>query len=565
MLGSRRLSAIIYLVTAAVYLGAGYFLGVHHGFLMGDALSRVSAAQSVLFSRDPHVAAIGFIFTPLTALVQLPAVGLSGIWQPLTEFAYSGSIMSALFMAGAAVQIFGIGSDRALPRTFTLFITAMFAFNPMIVFYASNGMSEAPFIFFVCWAVRRLIAWATDDDVHHLATAGIALALGYLTRYDAVAAIAAASILVGAITATRSAKHLRWKRALLDGGLIALPGFFAFVGWAATSWLITGEAFAQFTSQYGNSAIMQQSGSGKPTEFVPGLEFAITSTLMLAPTLIVLAIGSGLAGWWRRDWFPLLFPLLVFGAVLAFQAYSYASGSTFGFLRFYILALPMAATMAVLILPARACTITKRRGRYAPRQSLSPVRHPTPRHLTGRTRVWPAFVVSALLLAVTVPSSAWAMSKPKYAPQEYALGAILAPEPENVSERKATEHRIVATFSTERGIARYLDGLDLPEGSVLADTVYGFAVVVASAKPKTFVVPSDQDFTAILNDPASNNVQYLLAVPNSGRGQSDALNIRYPTLYDTGADIATLALEVPNDGENQPEWRIYQVLADVEN
>ncbi|WP_020108706.1 glycosyltransferase family 39 protein [Nocardia sp. 348MFTsu5.1] len=565
MLSSRRLSVIIYLVTAVVYLGVGYFLGVHHGFLLGDALSRVSAAQSVLFSRDPHVAAIGFIFTPLTALVQLPTVALSGIWQPMTEFAYSGSIMSSLFMAGAAVQIFGIGSDRALPRTFTLFITAVFAFNPMILFYASNGMSEAPFIFFTCWAVRRLIAWATDDDVHHLAAAGIALALGYLTRYDAVAAIAAASILVGAITAARSAKHLRWKRAMLDGGLIVLPGFFAFLGWAVTSWLITGQAFAQFSSQYGNSAILQQSGTQTPTEFIPGLEFALTSTVMLAPTLIPLAILSGVAGWWRHDWVPLLFPLFVFGAVLTFQAYSYASGSTFGFLRFYILALPMAATMAVLLLPPRACTITKRRGKYAPRQSLSPDRFPGSPNRTGRLRVWSAFTASALLLAVTVPSSAWAMSNPEHAPQEYGLGAILAPEPDNVSERKATEHRIAATFSTERGMAEYLDGLDLPEGSVLADTVYGFAVVVASTKPKTFVVPSDQDFTAILNDPAANNVQYLLAVPNSGRGESDALNIRYPTLYETGADIATLALEVPNDGENQPEWRIYRVLAEVED
>ena len=565
MLSSRRLSAIIYIVTAVVYLGVGYFLGVHHGFLLGDALSRVSAAQSVLFSRDPHVAAIGFIFTPLTALVQLPTVALSGIWQPMTEFAYSGSIMSSLFMAGAAVQIFGIGSDRALPRTFTLFITAVFAFNPMILFYASNGMSEAPFIFFTSWAVRRLIAWATDDDVHHLAAAGIALALGYLTRYDAVAAIAAASILVSAITATRGGKHLRWKRALLDGGLVVLPGFFAFLGWAVTSWLITGQAFAQFSSQYGNSAILQQSSAETPTEFIPGLEFALTSTVMLAPTLIPLAILSGVAGWWRRDWVPLLFPLFVFGAVLAFQAYSYASGSTFGFLRFYILALPMAATMAVLLLPPRACTITKRRGKYAPRQSLSPDRYPESPNRTGRPRVWSAFAASALLLAVTVPSSAWAMSNPEHAPQEYGLGAILAPEPDNVSERKATEHRIAATFSTERGMAEYLDGLDLPEGSVLADTVYGFAVVVASTKPKTFVVPSDQDFTAILNDPAANNVQYLLAVPNTGRGESDALNIRYPTLYETGADIATLALEVPNDGENQPEWRIYRVLADDED
>lgn len=40
---------------------------------------------------------------------------------------------------------------------------------------------------------------------------------------------------------------------------------------------------------------------------------------------------------------------------------------------------------------------------------------------------------------------------------------------------------------------------------------------------------------------------------------SDALNLRYPTLYETGADIATLELEIPNDGDSQPDWRLYRV------
>ena len=84
-------------------------------------------------------------------------------------------------------------------------------------------------------------------------------------------------------------------------------------------------------------------------------------------------------------------------------------------------------------------------------------------------------------------------------------------------------------------------------------------MVVASRSPKTFVVPSDPDFNRLLNDPAGQGVKYLLAVPPTGRGVSDALNQRYPTLYETGADIATLALEIPNDGDSQPIWRLYRV------
>ena len=151
------------------------------------------------------------------------------------------------------------------------------------------------------------------------------------------------------------------------------------------------------------------------------------------------------------------------------------------------------------------------------------------------------------------------MGQPKYAPQEYALGAVLAPDPSSISDRKTVEHRIAASFSTERHIARYLGTLNLPESSVITDTVYGFAIIAASRNPKTFVVPSDPDFTTVLNAPAENGVRYLLAVPPVGRGLSDSLNLRYPTLYETGADIATLQVEIPNDGDSQPNWRLYRV------
>jgi hypothetical protein len=86
-----------------------------------------------------------------------------------------------------------------------------------------------------------------------------------------------------------------------------------------------------------------------------------------------------------------------------------------------------------------------------------------------------------------------------------------------------------------------------------ARSVYGFAVIAASRHPKTFVVPSDPDFTELLNSPTENGIKYRLVVPPTGRGKSDVLNMRYPTLYDTGAEIATLELEIPNDGDKSTD------------
>jgi hypothetical protein len=313
--------------------------------------------------------------------------------------------------------------------------------------------------------------------------------------------------------------------------------------------LITGEAFAQFTSQYGNTAILEQSGQATPS-FGHGLTFAAVCTLLLAPTLVPIAAWAIIRRWRRPNWPVLLVPLSIYGAALAFQAYSYASGSTFPFLRFYIIAIPLTACLAILAVPDGAIVPAKRRGSHAP-----PLPQPEPRPHPA----WVGYFPVAAAFALVIPVTAWGMGQPKYAPQEYALGAVLAPQPDSVSKQKALEHRIVASFSTERDIADYLARLNLPQSSVITDTIYGFAVIAASQRPDTFVVPSDPDFTTLLNDPVNTGVKYLLAVPPTGRGVADALNRRYPTLYETGADIATLELEVPNDGDSQPNWRLYRV------
>jgi hypothetical protein len=549
-LTDRRCKQLFFGVSFAVYVTVGYWLQMRHGFIIGDALSRVQSAQSVVESRQPHLAAIGFIFTPLTAIVNLPGVLLGDVWPDLVTYGFAASLASALFMAGSVVQIMTIGTDRGLPRTYVLTIAALLGANPMIVFYGSNGMSEAPFIFFLTWSVCRLIRWMVDDDVHHLITTGfVAMSLAYLVRYDAVAAIAAAGFLVAITTFRRARRPPRVRRALLDLIPVSGPGFLAFVGWAVASWLITRNAFAQFSSQYGNAAILQQEGGSGPATFGAGVSYALVSMTLLAPALLPIGVWAGYLRWGRPHRIVLIVPIVVFGGVLAFQAYSYASGQTFGFLRFYIVAIPFAACLAMLAVPDGELVQPTRRGRYAPAQTAKPSTRPA--------RF--AYVAVVLVFAICVPIAGWGMSQPHYAPQEYALGAVLNPDPYDVSQKMAVERRIAADFSTEREIAKYLDDLDLPEGSVITDTVYGFAVVVASRKPKTFVLPSDSDFVKLLNDPSAFGIKYLLAVPNTGRGVSDALNLRYPTLYETGAEVATLELEIPNDGDNQPDWRLYRV------
>jgi len=141
----------------------------------------------------------------------------------------------------------------------------------------------------------------------------------------------------------------------------------------------------------------------------------------------------------------------------------------------------------------------------------------------------------------------------------YSVAALSVLGQDRSAALRDEREQILNTFATERALADYLDAQELPAGSVLMDTVYGFAVFAASDNPRQFVLPSDADFTSVLNDPAGHGVRYILSVPNTGRGSSDAINRRYPTLYDNGANLATLDLEVPNSGLNQPTWRVWRV------
>lgn len=544
-------SVLIFLVTWIPYLVIGVYLVSEVHLFFGDALSRVQSAQSVLFSRTPHLAAIGFIFTPLTAIVQLPLTALTPWIPEMTTQALSAVIMSSAFMAGSVVQASGIARDQGLRPLVAGTFTIFYAINPMIVLYAANGMSEAPYLFFLAWATRRLIRWVSSDDVHELVVAGIALGLSYLTRYDGGAAALAAAFVVGWVTYTRRDRRKRVSRTLLDITLVVAPSALAFLAWAAAGWLITGDAFAQFTSEYGNAAIIAQSGGSGSSTTGDAIGFSLTEIFILAPLLPILILGViGVRA--RRHRLAAMLPALLIVAVLAFQVFGYSRGSTFGFLRFYMTVVLLAAVIALLSVPLREQVPMRREGRHS---DILPAR---PYASRWSNKIAATIVI--VVVATAIPVTAAGMTSPKYAPQEFALGSVVDPRPDSVDQKYLGEQRIVRSFSTERALAQYLDGLDLPDGAVLCDTVYGFAVVVQSERPRQFVIPSDRDFAQLLNDPVGGGVRYFLTVPPEGRGLSDAVNQRYPTIYENGAQIGVLVLEARNQGADLPDWRLYQLV-----
>lgn len=547
----RRIRALaIYFGLAVGYFGIGVWLAYGPVLVLGDALSRVVGARFVLFSRDPHLAAMGFVFTPLTTLVQLPLVTLLNPWPGLLAHAVPAIVVSSLGMAGAVMQLVGMMRDRRATRGWSYGVGAGFALHPFIIYYAANGMSEALFVLFSVICARFLLRWMISDDIHDLAAVGLGLAMAYLVRYDALASAAACAVLV-AVTAWWRARGSRGDRraaALMDVSIVLAPVVTTFLLWALVSWLITGELFAQFSSIYGNTEILRVSGGASRTPLIR-VTFSITEWLLLEPFLLTLIASALVVTGIRRE--PDALPLIaVFGSVLVFQTLTYGLGGTFPFMRFAIVAIPLAASLAGIHRPREGSMSTRRAGPGA--RLLGYVGAP----ITIRSVSTRVGLVVALLPSFAV--GWWGMSLPTYAPQEYPVPAYLTPWMSDSGTRLQAA-RQARSFSTERELAAYLDRLGLPDGVIVTDSVSSFAVVVASAHPRQFVVPSDEDFVSVLNDPAGNRVHYVLAVPNSGRGTTDALNRRYPTIYESGGGIASLVLEIPNSGLDQPDYRLYRV------
>jgi putative flippase GtrA len=530
LLGSGR---GVFLVSLAAYLAIAVYL-VSRGVVLGDALSRVANGYYVLDSRDPHLGAIGFVWNPLPSVAAMPLLPLRAIWPQLLTQGLAAGVVSALFMAGAAYQLERALRElpvRALPRTV---LTLGFALHPMILYYSGNGMSEAPFLFFLVMAARHLTGWSRSGDLARAVCTGMALAGAYLTRYEAVGPALGVVLTVALVSAWRGNGPLRRRMstAMCDAAIVGAPFVVVFVLWSAASWVLVGSPFEQFSSQYGNSSqLALQHAAGVSFTATPadlGLRLAI-----LEPLLLVACAGGAAMALRRRD--PAFLAIAaVLVPELGFAASTFLLGMTFHWLRFFLAAVPLTVLMGGLALS-----------------------EPRAAHLRGRLRAaLRALCLSmsaAALLGPALPASALAMSDARVAPEEarYIMPALVwhTPTPNDA-------------YVEERAVAQYLDRMQLPPASVLVDTFIGFPLVLDSTRPEQFVITSDRDFQSALSDPASAGVRYVLVPRNLGLGSVDAITKQYPDIYDSGSSFSSFVREFtdPHSSDDRA-WRLYRVAA----
>jgi len=527
-----------FLALAVGYFAGGMWLSLSEDSLMSDALSRTANGYYPLFSRDPHLAAVGFVWNPLPSFVQMPLLPLAQVWPEVASRGLAAIAQSAVFMAGAVAQLRGGLRELRVGRRAAWVLTALFALHPEIAYYGMNGMSEASFLFFLLLATRQLIRWTRTGTANPLAGAGLALGAAYLTRYEAVAAGLGATVFAAGFGYARAAGVPATRRAAAaaDAIVVAVPFVFSVAAWAVTSWLVVGSPFAQFTSQDGNTAQTRTFASGISTVIDQSggpLGYLLDQSRLLEPFGLLLLAGALIVSWRRRD-VAVLAAVFVLGGAYGFTVLALLAGQTFGWLRFSIVLVPLTTLAAGVLLAAH------------------PVASPPSRsggRLSGRRRQ-AVHAGVCLLLAAALPASAVGLFDPRLAREEsYFLTGVFTPD-----RATAAQRGVLHRYEQDRSVAGWLDAQHLPSGAVLLDAADGYSVVLSSRRPDQFAITTDPDFGLLLGDPRAHRVRYLVTRSAEEGAPADAIRRAY---RDIDNDPAFRLVRVERNAGDLPSWRVY--------
>jgi len=544
---TRRAEAVVVGgLTTIVLTVLGWVAAARGGVIPADAISRVQGALAVVAGRDPHPESIGFIWGPFPTLFQVPFVALRS-WVPeLTAASIAATTVSAICTGLLLAQLVDWARTSGSPRWARWSVAALTLASPLVLLYGANGMSEACWMVLLVLAVRSLARWAERDDLGGLVLGGAALGAAYLTRYETAASILAAAAFVvvvsaqrrpaddgwtrGTVGPSRSAAWRRLRAVVLDLSILAFPVSACVLGWSLVSFVIVGEPLAQLTSDYGNAALVRD-GAGAIESIigdtsVPGrVGFYLRQLVVAAPLLVpMLLVALWLGGRTARRASA---AAAIVGSPLVLQLLLAGRGDTFPWFRYVVGAVVLSALLAALLAGSGGAI--------------------------GGSRMLRVLAVLSLVPGLALSWSVVLDGDLGSADDRSTVDAVVAGATgERIEESRSVLNRAAT-------VAADLDDIpDATPGSILTDASSTFAVVSASAEPSVFIIPSDRDFEAVVSDPATFGVRYvLLKVPAS---TGDAVVAAHPGLLtDQDADFERVRTW-GGDDDTSGRYALYRVL-----
>jgi|GEM_PF-2555990 len=491
-----RESLVILGLVLLLNLAVGWYIVRPLQLLPEDAIAQTYRAGQVWSRGEPRLSSLGLAGPPLSAVLQLPLTLLP--WLGRTGFA--GSVISALAGAISAAALHLAAYRWGWPRWARYALVALFALNPMLLYYGANGSNEMLFIALVLLTLVLYLEWHCRE--HWLMTAGMGLlmSLALTTRYQGLVL----SAVLGVVLAVHLFTDRRSTFARAEGTLLAYLTpivYLAFLcicgtqqaGGSFWDWADAAPArVAQFGSQVQGQGLVSPGG---PLE-------AWRRMGQLFPAFPFLSLAALLVAWFRRDG---LGPgIVILGWSLPLLAVLQGEQGV----RPLIVTIPLGFLLLIW----------------------------------GVARIrlaWPILLCGLCLVGASSWATVATMQR-DWNGYERAFVRVL------LGERW---DGWVAEGSLGRAIAR----LDSPV-RVLADDAEAYSIVYFSGQPELFVVPGDPDFSQVLARPWETADYVLVSHPDAASNPGQ-VHAAYPNLYAQGAPWAVLAAEID-------EWKLYQVVGE---
>jgi hypothetical protein len=447
----------------------------------------------VLWDVPAKLAALGFSNPPIPGVLTVPFA----IIKPLATSLTSLAIFSSLFFGGMMLFVDRMLSRCEMSLAWRLPVLLLFAANPLMAFYGSNGSSDIVYMFFLAVGIFCFIAWYRGNETIYLIGAGSAMSLAMLSRYGLIAVTIVMAFLAAAALWRRDAD-----RDEVEGSVIAYlaPVVYAFALWTFLNFVITGSPFGWLGIPASTQAINSSAGTTAAHYSFASVVGHTGQVLLVAgplvigafPLLILTALG-------RRDIFSFWLAGLLLLMVILVGAQAVAAGD-------------VGRVVLKNGLPVELMALAGLAWVYYESGSLRLI----------------SYCVTLALLVLALPLGWHGMLSYPYQDMEQAFIHALRDPGKNLTGTSSRGGYTVGLRS-ELAMADYIKKvIGEQQHQVLTDNSQTYAVILLNGRPQVFVDRSqrgDGPWKRTLENPYGK-VRYMLIAYKS---PSDLIRQRYPT------------------------------------
>ncbi len=481
---------LLFLIAAGVYFWVGYETIVEDGVVVFDALDRLTRAYMAWHNDPPKLAAIGFVFPPLTTVVFLPftvikPLATSLVALPLASAIFGGSMIVAMNRLLAACSMTGL--QRWL-------VLALFGLNPLVLFYAGNGMSEVVYLALLTFSLYCFMSWFLTAQPRFLVAAGLAFSLLVLLRYSfgIWALVIAAMMAVG--LSRRGAQNDETEGTLVT---FLAPLVYALGVWMLFNWLIVGDPLRWLSTSGAFAVNAPQADAAGDVGLLDVLERSGQLTLGVFALGIVVVPALVLSAIAKRDEMSCWLAGLALTGVVVFGANAMIEQD------FNALAMRNALPVLIVCVAGAAWL-------YRILPSL-------------RLIIWLVALAGLVLTAV----GSWnAMQRYPFQGQEQAFVRAIKSGGDQDATNSIGGFRVGTT--PEQQMASYINANIRGRSTILTDNGQTFGVILLSGRPQLFfdrVDKGDGTFEQVVLRPHGRVTHLLMAKQVSG----DLIRRRYRT------------------------------------